>query len=124
MRYTSPTLFAFNYSYSFVHLQRFEAWLGAGLNTQALETSVLVDVGGGGAQRFEEEAKATVPIPTFNFGMRYDFSRRLRMLATQELFGLQVGDYSGSIERYIPLRKHQCDYLALVELWGFGPGER
>ena len=91
------TLLAVSYAYSFIHLEKFEAWLGGGFNFQRVETTIVVDVGGQGAQTFNEEAKATVPLPLLNFGMRYSFSKRLRMLVTQQLFGLRVGDFSGRL---------------------------
>lgn len=90
------TLFAVSYSYSFVNLERFEAWLGGGLNFQSVDTTVTANIGGQGAE-LEEEAKATLPIPVFNFGMRYNFTKRIRMLGSQELFGVRVGDYSGRL---------------------------
>ena len=91
------TLFAVAYSYSFVHLERFEAWLGGGFNVQRVDTTTVVSIGGQTPQTLEEEAKATVPIPVFNFGLRYNLSKRFRMLGTQELFGVRVGDYSGRL---------------------------
>lgn len=30
---------------------------------------------------------------------------------------IQVGDYSGTVERFVALKKHHCDYLALVDFW-------
>jgi hypothetical protein len=90
-------LMAVSYSYSFVHLEKFEAWLGGGFNFQRIDTKIVVDVGGQGIQTRDEEAKATVPVPLLNFGMRYSFSKRLRMLVLQNLFGLRVGDFSGRL---------------------------
>jgi opacity protein-like surface antigen len=91
------TFFAASYSYSFVNLEKFEAWFGGGLNTQKVNTQITIDLQDQGVQMFEEDAKATIPIPTLNFGMRYNFSPRFRILVFQDLFGLKIGDYSGKL---------------------------
>ena len=46
---------------------------------------------------FQEDAKGTVPIPTLSFGGRWNFNKRWRMLVTQELFGIKVGDCEGKL---------------------------
>jgi len=91
------TFFAASYSYSFVNLEKFEAWFGGGLNTQKVDTKITIDLQDQGVTTFEEDAKATIPIPTLNFGMRYNFSKRFRVLLFQDLFGLRIGDYSGKL---------------------------
>ena len=90
-------LIAVNWTYSFVNTGKYEAWLGTGLNFQTTDVNIDVNVSGGSAQ-FAEEAKGTVPIPTINFGGRWDFNKRWRMLLMQQLFGLEVGDFSGKLE--------------------------
>jgi hypothetical protein len=110
------TLFAVSYSYSFVNLEKFEAWLGGGLNFERVQTTVVADIGGQGVQ-FEEEAKATVPIPLLNFGMRYNFSKRLRMLVRQEMFGIRIGDYSGRLSDTRILAEY-----GITKHFGFGGG--
>jgi hypothetical protein len=90
------TLFALNWSYSFLNTAKYEAWLGAGLNTQSIDTSIDVDFLIGGESR-REEARGTVPIPTINLGGRWNFNKRVRMLLTQNFFGIQIGDYEGRL---------------------------
>jgi hypothetical protein len=111
------TLFAVSYSYSFVNLEKFEAWLGGGLNFQRVESTIVADIGGQGVQTFQEEARATVPVPTLNFGMRYDFTRRFRMLVLQEMFGLRIGDYSGRLNDTRILAEY-----GITRNFGFGGG--
>jgi hypothetical protein len=114
---SKSSLLAVSYSYSFVNLEKFEAWLGGGLNFQGLDTTAMVDLQGQGTQTFEEEAKATVPIPTINFGMRYDFTKRLRMMAKQEMFGLDIGDYSGKLSNTRILAEYN-----ITKNFGLGAG--
>jgi len=89
-------LFAVNWTYSFLNTEKYEAWLGAGLNFTTIDTSIEVNVGNviGSEQ---EEAKGTVPVPTINFGGRWNFSKRVRMLLFSQLFGLKYGDYEGKL---------------------------
>jgi len=89
-------LIAVNWSYSFVNTSKYEAWLGAGLNFQKIDKTIDINVGGGSNQ-LQEDAKGTVPIPTFNFGGRWNFSKRWRMLVMQQMFGIKVGDFSGKL---------------------------
>ena len=111
------TLYAISYSYSFVNLEKFEAWLGGGFNFQRVDTRIVVDIGGQGVQTFNEEAKATVPVPLLNFGMRYSFTKRLRMLVSQQMFGLRVGDYSGRLNDTRILAEY-----GITRHFGFGGG--
>ena len=90
-------LLAVNWSFSFVNTSKYEAWIGAGLNFQKIDTSIEVNVGGGISQ-FQEDAKGTVPIPTLNFGGRWNFSPRWRMFLIQQLFGIKIGDFSGKLD--------------------------
>jgi len=89
-------LVAINWSYSFVNTSKYEAWLGAGLNFQKIDKTIDINVGGG-IDRLQEDAKATAPIPTFNFGGRWNFSKRWRMLLMQQMFGIKIGDFSGKL---------------------------
>ena len=87
---------AAGWSYSFVNNNKYEAWLGVGLNFQRVDTSIIVSAGGG-TMTEEASAKGTVPIPTLNFGGRWDFNKRWRMLVTQDLFGIRIGNYEGRL---------------------------
>ena len=89
-------MYAVNWSYSFVNTSKYEAWLGAGLNFQSIDKTIDINVGGG-SEQLQQAAKATVPIPTFNFGGRWNFSKRVRMLLMQQLFGIKIGDFSGKL---------------------------
>jgi len=111
------TLFAVSYSFSFVNLEKFEAWLGGGLNFQQLDTKITVDIGGQNVQTAEEGAKATIPIPTVNFGMRYNFTKRCRMLLTLDMFGIKVGDYSGRLNNNRVLAEYN-----ITKHFGLGGG--
>jgi hypothetical protein len=89
-------LIAVNWSYSFVNTSKYEAWLGAGLNFQEIDKTIVINVGGG-TNQLQVGAKGTVPIPTFNFGGRWNFNKRWRMLLMQQIFGIKVGDFSGKL---------------------------
>ena len=90
-------LLAVNWSFSFVNTSKYEAWIGAGLNFQKIDTDIQVNVGGG-TNQLQQDAKGTVPIPTLNFGGRWNFSPRWRMLLMQQLFGIKIGDFSGKLD--------------------------
>ncbi len=90
------SLIALDWSYSFVNTSKYEAWLGAGLNFQRIDTSFDVSKRGGNST-LQQDAKGTVPIPTLNLGGRWDFSKRWRMFVSQELFGIKVGDFEGKL---------------------------
>jgi hypothetical protein len=67
------------------------------LNFQTIDTTVDINVGGE-LDQFQQDAKATVPIPTFHFGGRWNFSPRWRMLLMQQIFGIKIGDFSGKLD--------------------------
>jgi len=91
-------LIAFNWSYSFINTSKYEAWLGTGLNFRTVDTTIdVVLTPGGTPSQAQESAAATVPIPTINFGGRYNFGKRWRMLLMQQLFGIKIGDFSGKL---------------------------
>ena len=89
-------LLALRWSYSFINTSKYEAWLGAGLNFQRLDTTIDVRLGGE-TNTLQEEAKGTIPIPTFSLGGRWDFNKRWRMVLSQELFGIKIGDIRGKL---------------------------
>ena len=68
-------LFAVEWTRSFVNNKKYEAWLGAGLNFQGINSVIDVNLGSGSSE-FQEDAKGTIPIPTISFGGRYDFNER------------------------------------------------
>ena len=108
-------LIAAEWTRSFINKKKYEAWLGVGLNFQTIDTVIDVDVGGGG--QFQESVKATVPIPTLNFGGRYNFGERWRMLLTSRLFGLKIGDFSGRLANTRVLAEFD-----ITKHFGFGGG--
>jgi len=89
-------LLAVNWTYSFLNVAKYEAWLGVGLNFSTVDTTIDVNLGDivGEAQ---EQAKGTVPVPTINLGGRWNFTPRVRMLFFLQLFGLKYGDYEGRL---------------------------
>jgi hypothetical protein len=87
---------AVSWTYSFLNTRKYEAWLGIGLNFQTLETTINANLGGGMLMA-QEEAKATIPIPTMEFGGRWNFSKRTRMLLNQQVFGIKIGDFEGRL---------------------------
>jgi len=109
-------LLAVSWSYSFINTKKYEAWLGAGLNFQTVKMSIGVNVGGGSTQ-FDEEARGTVPVPTINFGGRYNFGKRWRILLQQEFFGIKIGDFSGKRENTRVLAE-----VNIIPKFGLGAG--
>jgi hypothetical protein len=110
------TLIAANWTYSFLNTAKYEAWLGIGLNTSSLDTTIDVEIGGGDEQ-FEESARGTVPVPTINIGGRWNFNKRVRMLLFLQMFGLEYGDYSGKLNNTRIL----CEWKA-TKHFGIGGG--
>ena len=115
-------LFAVDWSYSFVNTSKYEAWLGAGLNFQRIDTSIDVSVGGGSSTR-QQEAKGTVPIPTLNFGGRWNFSKRWRVFVSQELFGLKVEDAAAGVLQDIHWAAGLFGYFPTYALGNIYAGE-
>ena len=89
-------LIAVNWTYSFLNTSKYEAWLGIGLNFSTIDTTIDVNFDDEVLRR-QEEAKGTIPIPTINLGGRWNFSKRIRMLYIQQIFGLKYGDFSGKL---------------------------
>jgi hypothetical protein len=89
-------LIAVNWTYSFLNTWKYEAWLGIGLNLSTVDTTIDVNIDDVN-ERLQEGAKGTVPVPTINLGGRWNFSKRIRMLYMQQIFGLKYGDYSGRL---------------------------
>jgi hypothetical protein len=89
-------LIAVNWTYSFLNTSKYEAWLGIGLNFSSVDTTIEVNIGDVVGQA-QEQAKGTIPVPTINIGGRWNFSKRVRMLLFQQMFGLRYSDYSGKL---------------------------
>jgi hypothetical protein len=90
------SLTAVNWTYSFLNVAKYEAWLGIGLNFSSVDTTIDVNLGNV-IEEAQEEAKGLIPVPTINLGGRWNFNERVRMLFFLQLFGLKFGDYEGRL---------------------------
>lgn len=89
-------LFALSWSYSFLNTSKYEAWVGIGLNFSSVDLEISTTVsglGGGGSAA----ADATIPLPVINYGGRWNFSKRTRLLFFGQILDLEVGDYEGRL---------------------------
>ena len=110
------TFWAISYTYSFVNTAKFEAWLGGGLNFQTIDYTVRANIGTLVVNN-EATAEGTIPIPTLNFGGRWNFSPSWRALFTADVFGLDIGDYSGRLNNTRLLVEYN-----IIKHFGIGVG--
>jgi hypothetical protein len=110
------TFFAVSYTYSFLNTSKYELWIGGGLNFQTIDKKLRADLDGDVFNE-QEDVKATIPIPVLQFGGRWNFSPRWRMLLTQELFGIKIGDFSGKLNNTRILAE-----VNLTKNFGIGAG--
>lgn len=68
------------WSWSFINLRKYEFQLGAGLNVRdiSLRFEKILRTGGSVTEEKDEEDTA-IPLPTFNFGGRFNFTDRIKL---------------------------------------------
>ena len=110
------------YSYSFVNTRKYEMFLGGGLNIRDLDVDIEAQGGisgceiedGGGTQ---VSSGGMIPLPTFNFGGRWNFTSKWQARWQWQFFALEFGDYRGSTRDTTILIEHRT-----FKNVGFGGG--
>lgn len=104
------------WAWSFINVQKFEFFLGAGLNIRRANLKFAeTGLGAGSTQQFD--GSGTIPLPTFTFGGIYYITKKLSAQFRLEGFALEFGDYKGRLQdNYITL-----DY-GITDHFGIGGG--
>ena len=106
------------WSWSYINVERYEFYLGAGLNIRkmSLKFDGVLATGEEIQQETFDEG-VTAPLPTFNFGGTYNFTNKLSLQWRFELFGIEAGDFEGSFQDTYFLVEHNT-----FKNVGFGGG--
>jgi hypothetical protein len=103
-----------NYAWSFINVERYEFFLGAGLNVSDTNFKF---TGRGTSESVEYEDGAAIPLPTLAFGGRYNISDDVRILFRSENLSFDISGYEGRFkDSYIFL---EYDF---TEHFGIGGG--
>lgn len=108
------TLLKIGYSWSFINVRKYEVYVGAGLNFR--DTSYRF-VGQTGEETTVEDEDILIPLPTFNFGGRYNFTEKTLLSVRWEIFDIEFGDYEGRFQDLLLLLEHNT-----FKHIGFGVG--
>ena len=96
-------LMKIGYSWSFINVSKYEFYVGAGLNFR--DTSFRF-VGQTGAVTQVEDEDLLIPLPTFNFGGRYNFTEKTQISLRWEIFDIELGDFEGRFQETLLLLEH------------------
>lgn len=97
------TLVKIGYSWSFINVRKYEFYIGTGLNFR--DTSFRF-VGQTGTVTQVEDEDILIPLPTFNFGGRYNFTEKAQISLRWEIFAIEFGDYKGKFQETLILLEH------------------
>jgi hypothetical protein len=84
------------YSWSFINTEKYEFFLGGGVNIRDITTTfhgVGTVLGMTETRTYDDGDR--VPLPTLTAGMYYNFSDKLRLRFRIESFSIRIGDASG-----------------------------
>jgi len=100
-------LLKLGYAYSFLNKQRYEMFIGAGLNIRRLDIAVdyKATISTFGAND-KLEGEGFVPLPTVVIGSRWNFTDKWQSIFRYEIFLLEIGDYRGSQQDFQLLFEH------------------
>jgi hypothetical protein len=107
-------LIKIGYSWSFINVRKYEFYVGAGLNFH--DASFKFQSESGATTQVEDE-DVLIPLPTLNFGGRYNFTEKTQLSLRWELFDIQIGDYEGRFQETTLLLDHNT-----FKHIGFGGG--
>ncbi len=106
------------WSWSYINVEPYEFYIGAGLNINNSKLSFKNTLSSGGGTELEEfTADGTLPLPTLTFGGRINFSEDWMLKVRYELFALSIGDYDGRLQQSHLHFEHNT-----FENIGFGAG--
>jgi hypothetical protein len=111
---SKSSLLKIGYSWSFINVRKYEFYIGAGLNFRDASFRF---VGQSGTETLVEDEDVLIPLPTFNFGGRYNFTEKTQLNLRWEIFDIAFGDYQGRFqETMLTLEHNTFDHI------GFGGG--
>lgn len=85
------------YSWSFINVDKYEMFLGAGLNVRDLSVTFSgTDPLSGTVRTYDGDG--SLPLPTFSAGMRYNILDKLAVRFRFENFFLEIGDSKGLMQ--------------------------
>ncbi len=105
------------WSWSYINVEPYEFYLGAGLNINNSKLSFKNTLSSGGVELEEFTADGTLPLPTLTFGGRFNLPKNWMLKIRYELFALSVGDYDGRLQQSHLHFEHNT-----FENIGFGAG--
>lgn len=106
------------YAWSFLNEERYEWYLGGGINVRNFKVDIAYQAGiGENIERDSFDVKATLPLPTATFGGRYNMSGKWQAELRYEIFLLEIGDYKGSQQDFMLTFEHNT-----FKNVGFGVG--
>jgi hypothetical protein len=111
---TESGLFKIGWSWSVINVEKYEFFLGAGLNFRDLQFVVTNTIGGSASQEAED---VLIPLPVLTFGGRYNFTGKSSMHAKYEVFSIDIGDFEGRFQESTLLFEHNT-----FGHFGFGGG--
>lgn len=109
-----------DWSYSFINVKKYEAYVGFGLNIRKAEVKVEGNVA---VNNLIDDVSASasiseyLPLPTFNVGFRYNFTDNLSLNYKGKVFALEYGDFRGQMRDTTLTLEHNT-----FENIGFGAG--
>jgi hypothetical protein len=95
------------WSWSFINVRKYEFQIGAGLNVRdfSLRFENTLRTGGSVTEEKDEE-DTSIPLLTFNFGGRFNFTDRVKLDGKYEWFSIELGDLKGSLHELTLLLEH------------------
>ena len=110
------------YSYSFLNTRKYELFLGGGFNIRDLEIRINAEGNLSGCELDDGDSTnissdPIIPLPTINFGGRWNFTPKWQARWQWQQFALQFGDYKGRSTDTTLLLEHRT-----FKNVGFGTG--
>lgn len=115
---TEFELFKLGYVWSFINVEPYEFYVGAGINVHKNTLSfVSRRTVGDEVEVRQKEADGSAPLPTLSFGLRYNLTQRWIARWEYEVFAVELGDYGGRFqESALSIEHNTWDHV------GFGLG--
>ena len=111
-------LFKLGYDYSFLNRQRYEMFIGAGLNVRAMSIDIAYQARVGDNILSDSlVANELVPLPTATIGGRWNLTRKLQANFSFDLFYLEFEEYRGQYQEVLLSLEHNT-----FKHVGFGAG--
>jgi hypothetical protein len=100
-------LFKLGYDYSFLNKERYEMFIGAGLNIRSLDFDIAYQANIGSAVAGNSiDTKELLPLPTATIGGRWNLTRKLQAIFSYDLFFLEFEEYKGQYQEVLLSLEH------------------